>query len=506
MRLSVEPAKLGNIARSLISRSFDMENPVDALPSTLFNAKYNEATRQGDFKAENPFDNDFNAVKMLGEGSYGKVMLAKRRSNGAERAIKIIRKKEYEGKKYEREFQILKELNHPNVLKYYGSYEHKRKVYLVTEYCPGRELLTEIRQSGKMTERKAQNYFREIIEALCYIHSRNIVHRDLKPENIIIEKESKNVKLIDFGLSKKIEKNKDKMKSEVGTFMYSSPQVDDGRYTKKCDVWSAGIILYLMLTGRYPFDCDNVNGILKLKKNFKLTFKEYYWERVSPAAKNLLSRCISIKESDRYSAIEAWKHPWLQANASDHILLDKTMVGKLWAYSKDSRLVNNIKYFVCAFNELEKKETNLIKLFKKIDTDKNGELSLEEILAAYDDNKAVFEGFGIAKDQLRLLFQQIDLDNSNSIDFLEFIVAIKNLSSDLNQKSLKKAFKELSGRDGYLDLESLRESLGGELPEHEWLLVLNKYDKDGNGKIDYNEFLSIFRPPTKSNIVVSPHN
>lgn len=470
--------------------------------STLFNGKYNEAAKVGDLKAGNPFDKEFNPVRLLGEGAYGKVLLAKRRSNGSERAIKIIQKRDYEGKKYEREFKILKELNHPNVLKYYGSYEHKNKVYLVTEYCPGQELLTEIWQGGKLTEKKAQTYFKEILEALCYIHSKNIVHRDLKPENIIIEKVTKRVKLIDFGLSKKIAIQDEKMRSEVGTFMYSSPQVDDGRYTKKCDVWSAGIILYLMVTSHYPFDCNSVEEILKRKKKFKLSFKESYWSRVSPVARDLLARCLAQKESERYSAFEAFNHPWLKADVSDEILLDNKMVGKLWAYSKDSRLVNNIKYFVCAFNELEKKEKNLIQLFKKMDTDKNGELNKEEILAAYDEHKEIFGAYKISKDQLALLFRQIDLDNSGSIDFLEFIVAVKNFSSELNQKNLKKAFKELSGKDGYLDLDSLRESLGSNLPEHEWLVVLKKYDKDGNGKIDYNEFLSIFKTQVHQNLLM----
>lgn len=485
------------------SKSFDHSDPVAMIQSTLFNGKYNEANKIGDLKAENPFQHDFKPVKVLGEGSYGKVLLAQRKSNDSERAIKIIHKRDYEGKKYEREFRILKELNHPNLLRYYGSYQYRNKVYLVTDYCPGHELLTEIWQCGKMTEKKAQGYFREILEALCYIHSKNIVHRDLKPENIIIEKDTKRVKLIDFGLSKKISSGSEKMKSEVGTFMYSSPQVDEGRYTKKCDIWSTGIILYLMLTGRYPFDCNTIDEILKMKRKFKLTFKEYFWCKVSPEAKDLLSKCMVMKESSRFSAFEALKHPWLKAELGDDILLDNKMVGKLWAYSKDSRLINNIKYFVCAFNELEKKEKDLIQLFKKMDNDKNGELNKEELLAAYEDNVEIFTAFNIKKNQLELLFKQIDLDNSGSIDFLEFMVAMKNFSSEPNQRNLKKAFKELAGKDGFLDLKSLRDALGGTLPEQEWSILLKKYDKDGNGKIDYNEFLDIFKTQAKQNFLLA---
>lgn len=470
-----------------------MTNPLDDLKSNYFNAKFNEAKNVGDLKAENPFDRDFRPVKVLGEGGFGKVMLARRRSNDTERAIKIINKKDYGGNKYEREFKILKELNHPNVLRYYGSYEHKSKIFLVIEYCNGKELLAEIIQSGRLTEKQTQNYFREITEALVYLHSKNIVHRDLKPENIMIEKDTKSVKIIDFGLSKQTSKKNARMRSEVGTLMYSSPEVDAGYYSEKCDIWSLGVILYLTLCGQLPFHADTTKKLIKLKKSFNPEFKGYKWDRVSKNAKDFLNQCFCKKENQRMSATEALNHPWLLEEASDEVILDHKLVGQLYAYSKECRLVNNIKYFVCAFNELQKKEKDLVTLFKRIDVDKNGELSKEEMLGAYKENKEVFAAFKIKREQIELLFNQLDLDCSGTIDFLEFIVAIKNFASGPNRKSLKKAFEELSGKDGFLDFESLRASLGTELPENEWLMVLKKYDKDGNGKIDFNEFLSIFK-------------
>ena len=162
-------------------------NPLNQISGSYFNAKFDEAKAAGDLKAENPFCKDFTPIKVLGEGGFGKVYLAEDRRKGIERAIKAINKNEFNGKLCEREFNILKELNHPNIVKYYGSYEYKRKVYLVTEYCNGRELLSEIVQNGRFTEKEAQNYFREITEALCYLHNKNIVHRDLKPENLLLD-------------------------------------------------------------------------------------------------------------------------------------------------------------------------------------------------------------------------------------------------------------------------------------------------------------------------------
>ena len=115
-----------------------------------------------------------------------------------------------------------------------------------------------------------------------------------------------------------------------------------------------------------------------------------------------------------------------------------------------------------------------------------------EDIAAYDDNVEVFRSFNIQRESVGMLFDKLDLDFSGSIDFLEFVVAIKNLAVGLTKKNLKVAFEELSNNEGFLDLKSLSAALGTDLPEDEWLTVITKYDKDGNGKIDFAEFTEIF--------------
>ena len=484
--LNVETSIVKKIRRSV-------PNNLAEVQLTYFNAKFNEAKNVGDLKAENPFKSDFKPIKRLGEGGFGKVVLAKRRSNDTERAIKIISKHDYVGNQYKREVNILKELNHPNVLRYYGSYEHGSRVYLVTEFCDGKELLADIVQKGQVTEKQAQGYFIEIFQALCYLHSRNIVHRDLKPENILIENETKRVKVIDFGLSKKTRRRNSKMRSEVGTWYYSSPEVDEGYYTEKCDIWSVGVILYLTFSGQLPFYASSTKELLKLKKTKDLDFKGHRWTRVSSKAKDLIASCLCKKEKHRISSLDALAHPWLNDKPNDEVILDHGLVGALYSYSKECRLINNIKYFVCSFYDYDKKEKELIDLFKLIDTDKNGEISRAEFKDAFGDNLGVFRAYNLDIEDVDTLFDHIDLDCSGGIDFLEFLFAVKNYSDTFTRESLKSAFVELANENAFIDIKSLGRALGANIPANEWALVLDNYDKNKDKKIDFEEFLNIFK-------------
>lgn len=458
---------------------------------SFFNAKFDEARTVGDLNELDPFQHDFKPIKILCEGGYGKLILAHCYASGSSRVIKVVNKRDYLGGKYGREYRILKELNHPNIIRYFGSYEFRYKVYLVMEYCEGNNLLTDIIKDGSLTENSARGYLREITEGLCYLHARAVIHRDLKPDNILVEQKSKSVKIVNFGLSEKLIKGGNKGVAKVRSVFYSAPEIDEGKCSEKSDIWSMGVILYLMLSGNVPYLGETSTELIKLKKKIEPEFKGYKWTRVSEDAKDFIRRCLKRKEKARMSALEALEHSWLRNKAKDHIIMDEKLVYQLYTYSNECRLVNNIKYFICAFNELQTKENDLVDLFKRLDVDKNGELSKEELISAYSKNKTVFKTLNIKRSQIEHLFQQIDLDCSGTIDFMEFVAAFKSYASGFTCANLQKSFDRLSNKDGFLDLESLSVSLGAKLPETEWLLMLEKYDSDGNGKIDFEEFVNI---------------
>ena len=149
-----------------------------------------------------------------------------------------------------KEINILSTLDHPNVIKTYEYFIDNRFIYIVTEYLSGGELFDKIKQETSFSEDDSRKIFKEILEGVNYLHSKNIVHRDLKPENIMYE--GKILKIVDFGSSKQID-NKNKMKNFHGTSYYIAPEILKGEYNEKCDVWSCGVILYILLSGRPPF-------------------------------------------------------------------------------------------------------------------------------------------------------------------------------------------------------------------------------------------------------------
>jgi calcium-dependent protein kinase len=180
----------------------------------------------------------------------------------------------------ENEFEILKQVDHPNIIKFYEMYVDEKNYHLVTEFCGGGELFDHIIDRGSFSEKLASRIIKQVLSAIKHLHDRNICHRDLKPENILFESKSKEaqVKLIDFGLSKYfVERNNTNangrgnrgnsilrerkgegiMRTKIGTPYYMAPEVLDGEYDQTCDMWSLGVITYCLLCGYPPFNADN---------------------------------------------------------------------------------------------------------------------------------------------------------------------------------------------------------------------------------------------------------
>ena len=208
-------------------------------------------------KVAGKLEDKYEILKEIGSGGFSRCFQVKNKTTGLLFACKELAKKnlsDYEG--LMREVNLMIKLDHPNIIKLYEVYENDKSIYLIMELCTGGELFDRIvdnTENGvQFTEKQAANLFRQMMSAINYCHKNGIVHRDLKPENLLYlnKEENSPIKVIDFGMSKRFD-SAHFMSEKVGTAYYISPEVLQGKYDEKCDIWSAGVILYIIICG-YP--------------------------------------------------------------------------------------------------------------------------------------------------------------------------------------------------------------------------------------------------------------
>jgi calcium-dependent protein kinase len=220
----------------------------------------------------------YDFLRVLGYGKFGVVregVQLSASSRGISVAIKSIPKKKLKGdlSLFMRELQFLHLLDHPNIIKVYETFEDEKYFHLVMELCTGGDLLERILERGFYSEPEAAEIMRKLLLAVNHMHNSYISHRDLKPENILYAKDE--IKLGDFGISNKFgDAGEMKMTSVVGTPHYVAPEVLSGRYGKECDVWSLGVIMYVLLSGKMPFDAEDVKEVLEQIMRAEFSFED----------------------------------------------------------------------------------------------------------------------------------------------------------------------------------------------------------------------------------------
>jgi calcium-dependent protein kinase len=207
----------------------------------------------------------------------------------------------------------LRELDHPNILKMYEFFEDDKRYYIVTDICKGGELFDEILARGKFSEKDAAMLMKQVLSCINYCHQNRIVHRDLKPENILLEqtKEFDQIKIIDFGTSLYFKENQ-KLSEKLGTPYYIAPEVLNKNYNEKCDIWSCGVITYIVLSGIPPFNGATDQEIMKKVKSGKFSFNDPCWKSISDNAKDFITTLLTMNSEKRPSAADALNHPWIQ--------------------------------------------------------------------------------------------------------------------------------------------------------------------------------------------------
>ena len=446
-------------------------------------------------KAEGKLLDSYDVIKQLGKGGYGKVYEIRHKTTKEIRACKQLSKLDIKNlEKFKREIEILKKLDHPNIIKLYEVFESDRSLYLVMEECKGGvvfdRIIERIQAKQMYSERDAAIIIQQVMSCIQYCHNRDICHRDLKPENLLYlnkgsEKDNR-IKVIDFGLSQNIHK----LKTKVGTAYYVSPEILKGNYTQLCDVWSAGIILYILLTGDPPFNGESDSIIYNKIMKMNLTFPENKWKYISKEAKDLLKNHMLVPENKRFTAKQVLEHPWFK-NASD---IPLTSLGFTTNFFIDYIQGSNVKKMALMFiaSRLDENEINNLKnVFSAFDKGKDGQISYEELkqgLIKLKSNR-------ITEQDVYYLFQALDVDRNGKIDYTEFIAGTLQRANYLRNDRLLEAFLNFDkDKRGKISKEELLSAIKGEKSqEKEIEKFIQAVDKNHDGKIDYNEFLALMQ-------------
>jgi calcium-dependent protein kinase len=432
--------------------------------------------------------------KTLGEGAYGKVYQVQHRTTGMIRGMKAIKKKSVlkeEQEKLFSEVSILKDLDHPNIVKLYELYQDENYYYLIMEFCTGGELFDRIQAMHSFTEKIAAEYMKQILSAVVYCHSKGIVHRDLKPENLLLDSKGLDarLKVIDFGTSKKFTSGT-KMTQKFGTAYYIAPEVLNKNYDEKCDVWSCGVIMYILLCGYPPFGGANDREILQKVKLGRYKFDEEDWGKISEEAKTLIKRMLTFNPADRINAREALNDKWIQNNAAQGSINQRTLKN-LADFSTRNKLKQAILTFIVTQMTSTAEKDELQRTFQSLDKDGNGVLTKEELIEGY--RKVFADKKEQADIEVARIIEEVDINNSGYIDFTEFVVAAMNREKLLSSKKLEQAFSMFDqDGDGFITRAELANVMGGiELDDSQWKALVEEVDTNKDGKISQEEFMNL---------------
>merc|ERR1719499_2538837 len=497
--------------------------------------------------SQNSFKEDYDVIKQIGEpGQFGKAFQCKPKLDGKILAVKEISKariyrlhpsdniRQSLLKSMQSEIDIMRRLNHKYIVNMFGTYETKHDLHIVMEECRGGELFDRIKKKRRYPEADAKPIIRMVCEALFHMHDKHrVVHCDLKPDNILFvtEAEDSPIKIIDFGMSKVLPRLRS-LRELCGTPYYTAPEIINGEYSHAADMWSVGVISYVMIFGFPPFyvDPNKYYGVKETKEIYKLILKGFdpqvkkgygAWfpkpleKKLGSEGRDFMALLMSKDQAKRMTAKEALQHPWLTgkgvalkdvddesasvdvADADDQKQHMVDLTGLQFANFATS---HKFKFAITALfrdqykNMRPKHFENLKNLFSELDKDKNGKISFEEFKAGMLKAKDL----NLDEDRIKTMFEEMDVSHQGEIEFGNLLNAAVHdylIASDVR---LYKAFRDLDENEtGKIQTKVLKNKIREMNPYGNvdmLLQIIDDVDLDNDGTIDYEEFLRALHP------------
>jgi calcium-dependent protein kinase len=437
----------------------------------------------------NPYDY-YDVKSLLGRGSFGTVYKVKHKISGTEYAMKVLVKDDQisvSESELLKEINILKTLDHQNIIKIYEYFNNKKEIFIISELCQYGELFNKLYLEGHLKEEFVWKVMKQVLSAVSHCHSSNIIHRDIKPQNVLIYDETEediDIKIIDFGNSEIFSKSL--APSCIGTVYYIAPEVVRyERYDSKCDLWSCGIMMYFLLSGEFPFTGETEEEVFVNVLKGRFTFSSPIWDTISDQAKHLISGLLTTNPVRRLSAKQALEHKWIKNNVrtvSSQTITETSLhfsnvkVNELLQHAALRYLVRGCKK-TSEFREVRRKSGQM-------NVNNDDKLSIDELVESFckimrrdDAIKYVNESF-----------KTIDLNKNGFIDFEEFLKVSLEKNILFSENNLQNTFKLFDhNKDGKIcenDLKAVINNYNALL----WKDLISQYDKDSDDMLIFNEF------------------
>lgn len=444
--------------------------------------------------------------QVLGTGYSGAVRLAEHKATGQQMAVKQFAKrrlKESRLRLLQSEVEVYLQLDHPNICRLLHCYEGRRDVWLVMELCAC-ELYGRLAARRAYAERDAADLAMQMLQAVSYLHNHKIVHRDLKLENWMCSSEVDGIdrlKLIDFGFSRILARQGETLDMPCGTIHYTSPEVLARSYTSKCDMWSFGVITYMLLMGRPPFrDKDNPSIARAIMRgNF---YQEGRWLGLSTHAKDFIRRLLCKDESKRLSAGEALGHRWVTGAAgaadaskpqghADEVGVE--VLQSLRQFAQGSHL-RRAALTMLAYSLTSRELDHVEQAFLAFDVEGRGTVTLEQLAGVLRERCG-----DVSSREVQRIFESLDFTKREELHYTPFIAAVLATKVQQHEDRVRTAFEAFDGDgDGLITADSLvavfsqMENKGGQpgLCRDEAEAWIKEVDYKGNGVVDYDGFLT----------------
>ena len=432
-------------------------------------------------------ESQFKKLSKLGKGSFGSVFKCQSKITQKLYALKCIKKEllseRMSDKKLKiKEAAILSKLDHPNIVKCFEIFENK-KYWIISEELSENGTLRDYLNLQSITPKIVALIAKQLLSAIAYVHEQGIVHRDIKLENVFMTRDLR-IKLGDFGCAEQIG-HKNYLEGLSGTIVYMAPEIFNGRYDEKVDIWSIGIILYIMVTGTLPVHGRTKDEIIEsISQVPEICSQTQRIQKFSKGFSDFIQGFFDINPHNRFSAIQALSHPWLRKM----IIIDKNIHSEIKVKLKNLKFQSTFQKIMTIYINtyyIQNESLELFKFFSAIDQDANGLIEKDELEEELRINYSEYEAKALTEE----FFGCYDMNSNGVIDYSEFVTALSSHDLVLNDKNVEKVFKLLDKNDqGFISVKKIEDLIG---MSRSLLFPEDSYYWNSNSKIDMNRFKNL---------------